>query len=107
MEDISSMLEKDIVKQIKVYLNKQKETMVWKTHGGPFSVPGVPDLVGVYKGRFLGIEVKQPGKKATAIQELFISKLKKAGGIAFVSTSVDDVKRELENEEDSGGKYLR
>ena len=35
---------------------------------GPYSVGGIPDFVGCYKGKFFGVEVKRPGGKPTALQ---------------------------------------
>lgn len=86
-------LEKHIVTDIIKHLNKVDECHVWKTHGGMYSTPGVPDVVGVYQGKFLGIEVKRPEKKGnvTKLQRAFINKLNSCGGISFVACSVDDV----------------
>ena len=44
------MLERDIVKSIKLYLNGIDGVFVWKTHGGQFGTAGEPDLIGSYKG---------------------------------------------------------
>jgi penicillin-binding protein-related factor A (putative recombinase) len=87
-------LEKHIVTDIIKHLNKVDECHVWKTHGGMYSTPGVPDVVGVYRGKFLGIEVKRPEKKnnVTKLQQAFINKLNNCGGISFVACSVDDVR---------------
>jgi len=48
------------------------------------------DFLVCYKGVFIGIETKAPGRKATARQRRVIENIKKAGGHAFV---VDDVKQ--------------
>ncbi len=86
-------LEKHIVSDIIKYLNKTDDCHVWKSHGGMYSTPGVPDVIGVYQGKFLGIEVKRPDKKksVTKLQQTFINKLNDCGGISFVACSVDDV----------------
>lgn len=47
-------------------------------------------------GRFIAIEVKRPGNKPTPKQQAYIDRVNAAGGLAFVATSVDDVKRELQ-----------
>lgn len=54
---------------------------------------GLPDLIGCVKGRFVAIEVKLPGKERNLkpIQKLVIRMIVRAGGIAFMSTSVEDV----------------
>lgn len=60
-------------------------------------IAGIPDLIGCYKGRFVGIEVKTPENKAgaTKLQMWFIRQIIKAGGIAFVARSWETVESEL------------
>lgn len=33
-----------------------------KIHGSNFQEPGIPDIISCYKGYFIGIETKAPGK---------------------------------------------
>ena len=91
-------LEKTIQADIVKYLNKMEGCHVWKNHGGAYTNAGVPDVIGVYKGKFLGIEVKQPKKKGnvTRLQGEFINKLNDCGGISFVATCIGDVEEKLE-----------
>lgn len=65
---------------------------VYKTHGGPFARVGVPDLLVCYEGRFIGIELKAPGKKVVAggPQERELAAIVRAGGVAVVATSVEE-----------------
>jgi hypothetical protein len=65
---------------------------------GQFSVPGVPDLIGLIpgSGRMLAIEVKRPGHNPTDKQQAFLDQINKHGGVAFVATSVEEVERKLE-----------
>ena len=64
----------------------------WKVHQGLGAVPGVPDLLGVYKGgRLIAIEVKAPKGKVSPAQQMFIDAINGAGGNAFVARSIDDV----------------
>jgi hypothetical protein len=44
-------------------------------------------------GRFLAIEVKRPGGKATPEQQQFIDTINQAGGLAFVARSVEEVEK--------------
>jgi len=44
---------------------------------------GSSDLIGIYKGRFVAIEVKAPGKKPTEEQYKFMQAIVNNGGIAF------------------------
>lgn len=62
---------------------------VVKIHGGPYQVAGIPDLIGCVEGRFVGIEVKVPGKEDTLTprQARTLELLRSARGIAFVATS--------------------
>ena len=63
----------------------------FKVHGGPYQSAGIPDLIGCVNGRFFGLEVKMPGgKKATKLQAATLLKIKNAGGVAFVITSVEE-----------------
>ena len=89
------MLEKQITKKIKSYLNSLEGVFVWKTHGNQFSCPGVPDIIGTFKGRLIAVEVKRPGKVPTKLQQAFIDKLNATGAISFVATCVEDVEKEL------------
>lgn len=55
-----------------------------------FGRSGIPDLVCCHRGRFIGIEVKAPGKlkNTTTMQDREIASINAAGGTALV---VDDV----------------
>jgi len=64
----------------------------WKQWQGPMSQPkGVSDILGIYKGIPLAIEVKCPGKELSQKQKDFLERWKEEKGIAFVARSVDDV----------------
>jgi hypothetical protein len=63
----------------------------WKVWGGPMSTPGVPDLICCFKGRLVGIEIKAEKGIVSDYQKEFIDRINKAGGLAFVARSVDDV----------------
>lgn len=58
--------------------------------------PGSSDLIGwTRQGRFLCLEIKMPGKRATLLQQAFINAVNQAGGLAFVATSVEDALNKL------------
>lgn len=59
---------------------------------------GSSDLIGIYKGRFVAIEVKQPKKKPTEKQKNFLLTIRKNGGISGCIDSPDKV-QQLLNEE--------
>ena len=87
------MLERDIVIAIKAYLaSLGSDVFFWKEHGGPYDTSGIPDIICCYKGRFLGLEVKLPRGKLTALQKRALDKINAAGGIARRVESVDNVK---------------
>jgi Holliday junction resolvase len=60
---------------------------------GGYGRSGVPDIVGCYNGKFFGIECKAGKNTTTALQELELEKIRKAGGIALVvnENNVGDV----------------
>lgn len=66
-------------------------------------VDGISDIIGIYKGRFLAIEVKRIGNKPTDDQRAFLERVDKEGGIAIVAYSVDDVVSALD-EVDKGAR---
>jgi Holliday junction resolvase len=54
---------------------------------------GHPDIVCLIQGIMFGIEVKQPGKKPTALQKKRLEQIEGAGGCGIVAHSVDDVRK--------------
>ena len=88
------MLEKNIVAAIMRYLKTVPGCFAWKEHGSMYGTAGIPDIICCYRGQFVGLEVKRPGKKLTALQEKTIAKINAAGGVAAMVTGVDEV-REL------------
>jgi penicillin-binding protein-related factor A (putative recombinase) len=107
-------MEKDIENEILQYL-ASKDIFVWKCNNtgvydatsGIFRKPknrfhlrGVSDILGVYCGKILAIEVKTPKTKlrTTPEQKIFLSKIIEEGGIAFIAASIEDVERELANQ---------
>jgi penicillin-binding protein-related factor A (putative recombinase) len=89
------MTEAALTAKIREYLNSLDETFFYKARGDPRQRKGLPDLVGCYRGRFVGLEVKLPTNKkgATLYQEETLKKIKAAGGLAFIVRSLADVKR--------------
>lgn len=58
----------------------------WKNHGSEFSVAGLPDIAGCYKGMFFAFETKLPEKRSntSAMQDRQMVKIRKAQGVAQV-----------------------
>jgi len=88
------MTEAAITEAIMRWLRRQGAHVI-KTYGGPYR-RGLPDLIGVYRGRALALEVKRPGGKPTALQEYELGRWAAAGAVAGLVTSVEDAKRLLE-----------
>lgn len=84
-------LESKITGSILTYLRKQG-CFAEKTHGGPNTRKGMPDIVACINGRYVGIEVKRPGKVASKAQEQCLKEITDAGGLGTVITSLDEVK---------------
>jgi hypothetical protein len=54
----------------------------WKQHGNEYQPAGLPDVLGVYKGIFVGFETKMPGnEKPSAVQVYRARQIRKAGGL--------------------------
>ncbi len=73
--------ESSIVATI-VRVAKASGWWVMKIHGGPYQLAGVPDLLCLKAGRAVFLEVKQPGKKATEIQNRRMEEIRTQGGAA-------------------------
>lgn len=88
--------EKKVENQIKSYLDKIG-AYHRKTHGSLFSKAGTPDILACIKGRFVAIEVKrEEGGEVSPLQKANIKMIQQAGGVAFVASSLKEVKKELE-----------
>lgn len=97
------MKESLVVKSIRRALDKYYPGFYFKTHGGPFQMIGLPDIIGVHKGRFIGIEVKLPGKENTITdkQAQVLRRIQLAGGIAIMATGPEQVLIKMKEEFDN------
>lgn len=88
------MTEKTIENQIKRYLDRLG---IWymKVHGSMYQKAGVPDIIACIDSVFVAIEIKRPGGKVSALQQLNIDEINENGGYAFVAYSVEDVQRKI------------
>lgn len=91
------MNEKDITNQILKYLKEQPCCFAFKEFGGLYSTAGIPDILCCYKGKFVAFEVKTPKGKLSKLQKITIQKIKNAKGNAYKVTSLEEVKKILEN----------
>lgn len=100
------MLEKVIQTQILNYLEGEG-VFCWRNNTGgfkkdnghfySFGKKGSGDIIGIYKGRFLSIEVKNEKGRVSDSQKEFIKKVNDEGGIAFVARSVEVVENYLKS----------
>lgn len=99
----SAPLEKDIQKICLNWLLHQDRCFAWRQNsigiydhirGFYRTAPkrGVPDIIAVSKGRFIGVEVKRPGGKQSTEQKSFQKALELAGGIYWIVYSLNDLK---------------
>jgi hypothetical protein len=91
------MIEKEIIAAIKEYLKTVENCFYWKEHGGQFGTAGIPDIIVCYRGRFIAFEVKTATGKLTVLQAVTIKRILKAGGIALVVRSVEEVRQIMDS----------
>lgn len=70
-----------------------------KIHGNSMNA-GEPDIDGCIRGRTVKLELKQPGKKPTAIQMLKLRKWAAAGALSGWATTMVEVDALLEHVDD-------
>ena len=99
------MKETDIQRAICDYLAAKKH-FFWRTNTTPiydptrqrframpkYSLSGVPDIIVIKDGWFIGLEVKKKGSYQSKAQKEFERMCKEAGGEYWVVRSVEDVK---------------
>jgi len=90
------MSDKDVTeKEVQAKITKwlAKRDGVWFTKSVLMNSNGVPDLLICYRGVFIALEVKRPvGGRLSALQKIQIEAIEKAGGVARVVRSLDEVK---------------
>ena len=91
------MREKTIENKIKCYLTSIG-AYYFKHHGGKYSQVGVPDIIVCFKGRFIGIEVKNERGVLSVLQERNLQRISDNGGIALAVRSLDEVKEVFESD---------
>ncbi len=68
---------------------------VFRKRHGKYHRNGVADILGIFKGWPLAIEVKTKIGRPTETQKEFLHAFELSGGIAFIARSVDDVIKKL------------
>ena len=85
------MLEKRLQMDVLKYLKAKR---VWHRRTNMGFESGMPDIICVYRGTFIGIELKRPdGKGRPSLQQEKIQRdIIKAGGLSLITDNLDDIK---------------
>lgn len=88
---MSTQPEAKLSRKIKDKLNEQGGWF-FKVHGSALMMAGLPDLIGCWRGRFIGLEVKMPDKRDnTSVRQDYVhSLILKAGGVVAVVCSPEE-----------------
>lgn len=90
--------EANIQQAIIEYLALDRKGFFWRNNTGMatyghrkvmYGKKGSPDIIGTYKGKFIGIEVKKKNGKQSDDQKVFQEWLESAGGIYYLADDVD------------------
>lgn len=100
------MSEQAIQAQIMLAVSKLPGIIIWRQNTGKFKtddgrwimcgVLGCPDIIGCYRGRFIGIEVKTKVGRQSDQQKRFQAAMERSGGIYILARSSEDAMSELE-----------
>ena len=88
------MLESKIQKQIIAFLKRNK-VYVWRFQAQS-NLNGLPDILCLYKGFFLGLELKTDKGEPTGLQLKKIKAINENGGIGRIVRNVGEVQALLE-----------
>ena len=86
------MRESQLILNIRKYLATIPGCFYWKAHGGQYGTAGIPDIIVCHKGKFIALEAKVGRNQPTRLQAATIELIRRAGGVAAVVRSVDEVK---------------
>lgn len=64
---------------------------IFRANKSPHRIKGVADILGIYKGKPLAVEVKTKTGKVSPFQKEFLENWVKHGGVGFIARSVEDV----------------
>lgn len=95
------ILEKYVLKECLEYL-AYRPGFYWRNQTGAlkaenryvrFGAKGSPDIIGVFHGRFVGIECKGSGGKLSEDQKHFGDMITHCGGMYVVAYGFEDIKK--------------
>ena len=89
---MSTTPEGKVKKAVRDFLRKHDIWFYQPVQNG-MGVVGIPDFICCYKGHFVAIETKAPGKisNVTPNQQRVIDEIREHGGLALVVDSVDSL----------------
>lgn len=79
------MKESELQSKILNALNRLVDCKAINIHGSMFTEKGSPDIIGAYRGRPFGIEVKVNGNDPAPIQTRRMTEWKRAGAFVLVA----------------------
>lgn len=105
-------LEKDIQREICEWLSDQKDLLFWRSNNIPvyaksndgkkrframprYSLKGLPDIMIIKDGKFIGLEVKRPGGNWRDEQKIMAQRITEAGGRYHLVMSLQEAKEAL------------
>ena len=98
------MNEADIQREVMMELSRLG-AVVWRNNTGSYKdgnryiryglCAGSSDLIGIYRGTFIAVEVKTPKGRVSEAQKNFLNVVNANGGIGFVARRKEDVKKHL------------
>lgn len=84
-----SRLSRNIQKALKEEFGR--DLFIFKIHGGPMMMAGLPDLIGCFQGQAFGLETKMPeGGDPTVVQAHVHDRMRRAGAFIGVPRSIAD-----------------
>jgi penicillin-binding protein-related factor A (putative recombinase) len=101
------MTETQLKDKVMAFLKTVPRSSWRKIHQTPMSKAGTADIIGCYKGRYVAIELKRPGKYKNLYQGMskpqiaFMNEIDDAFGYYLVADSLQDVQDFI-----AGFKYL-
>ena len=85
------MRETELKNKIMRYL-KRAYPGIWAYKTCDKFTSGIPDIIGCMNGKLFALELKSKEGRATKLQEYTIRRIRRAGGLASVCYSLEDVK---------------
>lgn len=69
---------------------------IYRKRHSQYHLKGVSDILGIYNGKFLAIEVKSKTGRLSPEQVWFLAEVKAKGGIAFMARSIEDCEKNIQ-----------